>query len=321
MDKWKIEPFNEEVIGWNIIKTNDTPNEEYSNSVAVVLVNKNLQESKDNAALISTAPELLEVCKRALTHLNKNLPLYDEIEYLINKAEGMEGDLEALTFFDNLEEYPESVIEINFKENKCTYTPDATMSQLFSFQAFADNDGLPMLNIDGDFLLDDNFDMYDLRYPLGHIMSRSVFNDFVAYASNVYPTLRDFMVDFEAQAQDVSLRDFVNDLFFNEFALKYKTEMSLDEYLSKYPLILDNEDVYMELKLPKFLENCPYALHLDIIAKFNGQESQGILLYNETKDNFYIYDQTEKSISFFMIPNTKEDKKKATLEFIDLLQE
>lgn len=283
MDKWRIEPFNEEVIGWNIVKSEDEVDDEYMNSVAVVLVSESLEESKSNAALISTAPELLEVCKRALTHLNKNLPLYSEIEYLINKAEGLEGDLETLTFFDNFEQYPESVIEMSFKDNKCTYISNATMNQLFSFQAFDDDAGLPMLNIDGDFLVDDNFDMYDLRYPIGHIMSRNVFNDFVSYASNIYPTLKSFMTDFESQAQEVSLRDFVNDLFFNEFALKYKTEMSLDEYLSKYPLILDNEDIYMELKLPSFLENCPYALHLDIIAKYNGQESKGVLLYNESK--------------------------------------
>lgn len=321
MDKWRIEPFNDEIIGWNIIKSDDPTDNDYLNSLAVVLCNEDLEESKSNAALISTAPELLDVCKRALTHLNKNLPLYDEIEYLINKAEGLEGDIESLSFFDDLENYPESVIEMDFKNNRCSYTSNATMNQLFLFQSFSDDVGLPMLNISGDFLVDDNFDMYDLRYPIGHIMSRNVFNDFVSYISDIYPTLKSFMTDFESQSEEVSLRDFVNDLFFKEFALKYKTCMSLDAYLDKYPLISDNDDIYMESKLPNFLENCPYAIHLDIIAKYNGQETQGVLLYNESKDTFYVYDQNDKSISFFMIPNSEEEKKKAMLEFIDLLDE
>ena len=320
MDKWTIEPIDDEVIGWNIIDNySDAP--EGLDSVAVVLINKDVEESKSNAALISTAPELLMACKRTLTHLDKKLPLYDEIEYLINKAEGLEGNIETLSYFDDMDNiYNDSVINIDFKENKCTYVSKATMFELFSFQSFGEDAGLIVFNVSGNFSDDDNFDEYDLKYPIGHLLSKSVYKDFTEFMADRYETLKDFMMEFDRQDDGVSFRGFLNDIFFDEFAFRYTRTLNLYDYLDKYPLVVDTEELYMDLNLPKFLENCAHAMHADINVTYKDQSVQGIIFYREKENKFFIYNQAQKSVSFFMIPNEEEDKKNTELEFIDLIQ-
>lgn len=319
-NKWSVEPIDEEVIGWNIIDNySDAP--EGMDSVAVVLINDDIQASKDNAALISTAPELLMACKRALVHLDKKLPLYDELEYLINKAEGLEGEVEVLSYFDDIDNiYPESVINIDFSENKCTFVSNAKMSEVFAFQDFGDEVGLIILNISGDFLFEENIDEYDLKYPIGHLISKTTFNDFIEFMSDKYTCLKEFMTEFDSQSEDVPLRSFINNIFFDEFANNYMRELSLMEYLEKYPLILDTDELYMDLSLPKFLEDCPHAIHADIEVSYNGQTVQGIIFYREKENKFFIYNQAQKSVSFFMIPNNDLDKECTSLKFIDLIQ-
>lgn len=318
-NKWSVEPIDEDVIGWNIIDNySDAPNG--MNSVAVVLINDDIQASKDNASLISTAPELLVACKRALVHLDKKLPLYDELEYLINKAEGLEGDIHTLSYFDDMDTiYPESVINIDFETNKCTFVSNAKMAELFAFQDFGDDTGLIVLNISGDFLFDETIDEYDLRYPIGHLLSKSTFNDFIEFMSNKFASLKEFMTDFDSQSDEVSFIAFINNIFFDEFADRYTKELTLFEYLDRYPLILDTEELYMDLSLPKFLDNCPHALHADIKVSYNGQSVTGIIFYREKEDKFFIYNQAQGSVSFFMIPNKDEDKNNTTLKFIDLI--
>lgn len=320
-NKWILEPIDEDdVIGWNVIDTHSDAPEGY-NSVAVVLVNNDIEESKSNASLISTAPELLIACKRALNYLDKNLPLYDEIQYLVNKADGLEGDIETLSYFDDISDtYKESVLNLDFKDNKCSFVTNATMSELFSFKNFGDGIGLIALNISGDFMYDDDFDDSYLRYPVGHLIGKQVYNDYVGFMSNKYPDLASFMNDFDAQESNISLRSFISDMFFNEFAENYIREMSLYEYTETYPLMVDTDDLYLSFNLPKFLENSPYAMHPDIEVCYREQVVKGVLLYREKDDKFFVYNQEQKTAAFFMIPNTDEEKKSATLKFIDLIQ-
>lgn len=319
--KWTIEPIDEDdVIGWNIIDNYSDAPEGYD-SVAVVLINNDIEDSKSNAALISTAPELLVACKRALTYLDKNLPLYEEIEYLVNKADGLEGDINSLSYFDDMSDiYKESVLNLDFEQNKCSFVTNAQMSELFSFHNFGDEIGLILLNISGDFMYDENFDDAFLRYPIGHLISKKVYDDFIVFMTNKYENLKAFMTDFESQDNDVSLRSFLLDMFFDEFAYKYNRKMTLKSYLETYPLMLDSEELYMDLNLPKFLENCPYAMHSDIEVSYNEQKVTGIILYREKEDKFFVYNQEQKSAAFFMIPNLPEEKEIATVEFIDLIQ-
>ena len=56
MSKWIIEPIDEEICGWNIYDSTKDVND-VSSSVAVVPINDDLDTSKCNAALISSAPE------------------------------------------------------------------------------------------------------------------------------------------------------------------------------------------------------------------------------------------------------------------------
>jgi len=319
--KWIIEPIDEDgVLGWNIVDSYSNEPEGYD-SVAIVLANNNIEESKSNAALISTAPELLVACKRALTYLDKNLPLYQELEYLVNKADGLEGDIESLSYFDNMSDmYKESVLNLDFEQNKCSFVTNAQMSDLFSFHNFGGGTGLIVLNISGDFMYDENFDDAFLRYPIGHLISKKVYDDFIVFMTNKYENLKAFMTAFEAQNNDVSLRSFLLDMFYDEFAPKYHRQMTLKNYLETYALMLDSDELYMDFNLPKFLENCPYTMHSDIEVSYHEQKVSGIILYREKEDKFFVYNQEQKSATFFMIPNVDEETEVTILEFIDLIQ-
>lgn len=322
-DKWILDPINDDFIGWNILENNDSKEE--MSTVAVVLVDESLEKGKENAALISTAPELLDMCKRILNSLNKKSPIYSELESLIYKAEGIEGNQTALSYFDDIDlagrDYFESVINIDFIENKCTYLSNAKMKETFSFHDFGDGVGLLTLNISSENNYNDEIDEQVLKYPLGHLLSYSVYNDFIQYMSNKYPQLKDFMNDFDKEENgELSLREFINNIFFDEFAYNYNRETNLYDYLKEYPLVYDTDELYIEINLPNFLENCPHSLHADIEILFNNQFVKGIIFYIEKDDKFYIFNQEDNSVSFFMIPNDDESKVNTTLRYLDLTQ-
>lgn len=322
-DKWILDPINEDFIGWNILENNQLT--EDMNAVAVVLVDDSLEKGKDNAALISTAPELLDMCKKIINNLDRKSPIYEELENVICKAEGIEGNQEALNYFDDVDlsnsEYYESVINIDFAENKCTYLSNATMRETFSFHDFGDNVGLLALNITGENNYNDDVDEQILRYPLGHLLSRSVYEDFINYTSSIYPQLKDFMDDFDKEENEsLSLREFINNIFFDEFANNYIRETSLSEYLKEYPLVFDTDELYIEFSLPNFLEDCPHSLHADIEIYYNNQTVKGIIFFIEKENKFYIFNQEDNSVSFFMIPNDTQAKENTFLRYIDLTQ-
>lgn len=322
-DKWILDPINEDFIGWNILEYN--PSIDDRAAVAVVLVDDSLEKGKDNAALISTAPELLSVCKKIFNDIDRTSPIYEELENVIYKAEGIEGNQEALGYFDDMDltdiNYFESVINIDFAENKCTYMSNATMKETFSFHDFGDDVGLISLNISGENNYNEDIDEQILRYPIGHLLSSSVYEDFIEYISGRYPQLKDFMSDFDNdENEELSLREFINNIFFDDFADNYIRELSLSEYLNEYPLVFDTDELYIEFNLPKFLENCPHSLHADIDISHNGQNVKGIIFYIEKEDKFYIFNQEDNSVSFFMIPNDEQSKNNAFLKYIDLIK-
>lgn len=320
-ENWILDPINEEFIGWNILSENST--EGHLSPVAVVLVDNDLEKSKNNAALISAAPDLLRISKELLDNMNSNHPMYKDLSYIIAKAEGRQGDLEILNCFDdfnlNVEEEAESVINIDFKSNKCTYVSNAKMSEVFSYQSFGDNIGLLVLNLSTENNFED-VDEQSLIYPVGHLISHSVYNDFIEYLSGIYGKLKDFMSDFDRQDEGLSLRGFINNLFFDDFANNYIREITLEEYLDEYPLVHDTEELYIELNLPNFLEDCAHSLHGDIEVTYNGQTVSGIIFYIEKENKFYIFNHEDKSVSFFMIPNDDLSKQSTKLKYIDLIK-
>lgn len=311
MSKWIIEPIDEEICGWNIYDSTKDVND-VSSSVAVVPINDDLDTSKCNAALISSAPELIDACTKALPYIPKDSELYEEIIYLINKSKGLTDDVSVLGYFDDISE---SCIDINFEDNKCVYIPSATMRDLFFFEDLGDNAGLLGINISGDFP-----NMYlqnEIQYPIDKLISKKVFNDFVEYMESIYPTLKDFMFDFDNQGN--GLRKFVSNVFLGEFSNKYNRTISLAQYLDEYMLMYDSEEFFINTQLPNFLKNSPYTPHSDITVKFRNESAIGIIFFNEKENKYYVFNKEDRAISLFVINNTKEHTENTILSFKDFL--
>lgn len=102
MNKWIIEPLYDEIIGWTIYNTNNTDKEhkEESEVVAIIPIANNVEAAKSNTALISNAPELLDICIKALEYVDITSDLYRDMESIINKALCIEDLDENLLCFD-----------------------------------------------------------------------------------------------------------------------------------------------------------------------------------------------------------------------------
>ena len=315
MKNWNIKPIEIEGLGW-IIKENEE-------NVAMVLLEHDIDKSKNNAALIGTAPELLDLCNELLTHIDENSEVYEKAQVIIQKAQGLCGLEEELSYFDDFifkMEQNIKVIEVDLDENKFSYKGEATMDETFGIVPVDDEIGILMIDISIKSTSDDIEEYYWMKYPIPDLISKNTYHKFIQCLSKKYSNLSELITDYEKQPEDVTFQEFLEDIFYGEFSEQFKRSLSLEDYLKEYHLVFDTEELYMEAELPTFLQGCSHIMHLDVEVTIKGETINGMIFYKESDDKYYIYNKEDKAVSLFMIQNTLEERSSTQIKFNDYLQ-
>lgn len=185
---------------------------------------------------------------------------------------------------------------------------------------FGKDIGLISLNVENISQNEENEDIFlNLQYPLGELISKETFDKFLEQITDKYTNISGLLDAVDDDYDDISLNYVINHDFKKEFRQKYFRELSLEEYLKLYPLVKDSDSIYLDIELPDFLENQQHSLHLDIEVVRNGTSTNGLIVYREEEDNFYIYNKDEKCVSFFIINNTEENLKNTKLKLYDFI--
>ena len=152
------------------------------------------------------------------------------------------------------------------------------------------------------------------------VLSSGVAESIISKLSDKYNFITDFISEFEKSNLN-SISDFTYNIIDEFISADYEKEMSLYDYLFKYPL-LDNDNNLINIKYtPSVLSDCSFSIHPLLNVNYGSNEqAEGMLFYSKQSKKYYIYNLSNKELIFTTINNDNRSLKEVNVRFIDFIQ-